>query len=125
MLPVEAVIGIGVGAAILVIIGVVVAIVFLCCCRSNIIKSKDCVSRFLYSFSAESLMTAERSFEWMAVATLPRAMSKSLMRLRSSPLSPRLNHLLCDVISGHGIIWHALTPHYLNIIVSWACSTAS
>ena len=40
MLPVEAVIGIGVGAAVLVIIGVVVAIVFLCCCRSNIIKNE-------------------------------------------------------------------------------------
>ena len=33
VLPVEAVIGIGVGAAVLVIIGVVVAIVLLCCCR--------------------------------------------------------------------------------------------
>ena len=74
-------------------------------------------------------MTAERSFEWMAVATLPRAMSKSLMRLRSSPMSPenqdssKSPSLWC--VSGHGIIWHALTPHYLNIIVSWACSTAS
>ena len=33
VLPVEAVIGIGVGAAVLVIIGVIVAIVLLCCCR--------------------------------------------------------------------------------------------
>ena len=33
VLPVEAVIGIGVGAAVLVLIGVVVAIVLLCCCR--------------------------------------------------------------------------------------------
>ena len=62
-------------------------------------------------------MTAERSFEWMAVATLPRAMSKSLMRLRSSPMSPKSPSLWC--VSGHGIIWHALTPRYLNIIVSW------
>jgi len=35
VLPVEAVIGIGVGAAVLVIIGVVVAIVLLCCCRKS------------------------------------------------------------------------------------------
>jgi len=35
VLPVEAVIGIGVGAAVLVIIGVIVAIVLLCCCRKS------------------------------------------------------------------------------------------
>ena len=90
VLPVEAVIGIGVGAAILVIIGVVVAIVILCCCRSYIIKNERlCFVFLIFFFSAESLMTAERSFEWMAVATLPRAMSKSLMGLRSSLMSPQ------------------------------------
>ena len=50
MLPVEAVIGIGVGAAILVIVGVVVAIVFLCCCRSYIIKNERLCFTFLIFF---------------------------------------------------------------------------